>query len=198
MTNLDFQFSFGQPLKQNFAEFAYYESFFTDEEISRIRALWNAEEATDATLSGQDQHNEKLRKTSLLFLDDLKKHDWLYNKLMQLSLFANSERFWFDLSGFFQPFQLARYEEGHFFDWHMDFGPGEISHRKLSMTVQLSDDSEYEGGDLEFRINDRVVSAPKSQGTVIVFPSFVQHRVTPITKGIRQSIVAWASGTPFR
>ncbi|MGB0178111.1 MAG: 2OG-Fe(II) oxygenase, partial [Owenweeksia sp.] len=83
-------------------------------------------------------------------------------------------------------------------DWHMDFGAGEISHRKLSMTVQLSDPADYEGGDLEFMINQKVVTAPRTRGTVIVFPSFILHRVTPVTKGVRHSVVGWVSGTPFR
>ncbi|MDB2656544.1 2OG-Fe(II) oxygenase [Crocinitomicaceae bacterium] len=80
----------------------------------------------------------------------------------------------------------------------MDFGAAEISARKLSVTVQLSDPDEYEGGDLEFMINHKTVKAPRKKGTIVVFPSFIMHRVTPITKGTRQSIVGWVSGPPYR
>ncbi|HAD95852.1 MAG TPA: 2OG-Fe(II) oxygenase [Cryomorphaceae bacterium] len=198
MSNTNFNFSFGLPLKQNFAEYCYYESIFNMEEIGKVLSCWDEEKSIKATLSGEQQYRDDLRKSSVMFLDDSDERQWLYQKLMQLSLVSNSERFWFDLQGFFQELQLTRYEEGHFFDWHMDFGAGEISHRKLSITVQLSDPSEYEGGDLEFMINKEVVKAPRSRGTVIIFPSFVMHRVTPVTKGVRQSIVGWASGVPFR
>jgi len=74
----------------------------------------------------------------------------------------------------------------------------EISHRKLSVTVQLSDEDSYEGGDLQFMINNRIENAPRKKGTVIVFPSFILHRVTEVTKGKRNSIVGWLSGPPFR
>ena len=111
---------------------------------------------------------------------------------------CNNERYWFDVLGFHQELQLTRYSESDFFDWHLDFGAGEISARKLSMTIQLSDPDEYEGGDLQFMINQKVVSAPREKGTIIIFPSFIIHRVTPITKGTRQSIVGWVSGPPYR
>ncbi|MFT7073376.1 MAG: PKHD-type hydroxylase [Patiriisocius sp.] len=66
------------------------------------------------------------------------------------------------------------------------------------MTIQLSDPNDYEGGDLRFMINKEIVNAPKEKGTIIIFPSFIMHRVTPITKGTRQSIVGWVSGPPYR
>ena len=91
-----------------------------------------------------------------------------------------------------------RYGSEDHFDWHLDFGPGAISERKLSITVQLSDEDAYEGGDLEFMVNKEYVKAPREQGTVIVFPSFIMHRVTPVTKGTRESIVGWIAGPPFR
>jgi PKHD-type hydroxylase len=80
----------------------------------------------------------------------------------------------------------------------MDFGTGELSNRKLSITVQLSDPDEYEGGELQFMVNQNIFTAPKDKGTAIIFPSFALHRVTPITKGSRKSIVGWISGAPYR
>jgi PKHD-type hydroxylase len=80
----------------------------------------------------------------------------------------------------------------------MDFGAGEISHRKLSLTVQLSDPAHYEGGVLQFMLNQKIVDAPKERGTVIVFPSFMMHRVTPVERGVRRSLVGWVSGHPYR
>jgi PKHD-type hydroxylase len=80
----------------------------------------------------------------------------------------------------------------------MDFGSGDISNRKLSITVQLSDPSEYEGGELQFMINQHIITAPKEKGTAIIFPSFALHRVTPVTKGARKSIVGWIGGPPYK
>jgi len=64
--------------------------------------------------------------------------------------------------------------------------------------MQLSDPDEYEGGDLQFMFNQKIVSAPREKGTIIVFPSFMMHRVTPITKGVRKSIAGWVAGPPYR
>ena len=125
-------------------------------------------------------------------------HEWIYKKMMQIAIASNNERYWFDLLGFHEELQLTKYVEGDLFDWHLDFGVGDVSNRKLSITVQLSDPDEYEGGDLQFMINTNVVSAPREKGTIIVFPSFSMHRVTEITKGVRQSIVGWVSGPPYR
>jgi len=191
-------YSFGLPLKHNFAEYIYYQGLFLPHEIDRILNFWDDTKTIKATLAGENTYDDELRKSSVMFIDNTPENDWIYNKLAGLAINCNNERFWFDLLGFHQELQLTRYSEGDFFDWHMDFGPGEISARKLSMTIQLSDEDAYEGGDLEFMINQKIVAAPRKKGTIVIFPSFVMHRVTPITKGTRQSIVGWVSGPPYR
>ncbi|WP_420385103.1 2OG-Fe(II) oxygenase [Roseivirga sp.] len=192
-------FPFNQPTRPHFAEYVCYENFFNATEVDRIRNLWNPQEEVDATLSGGGKEtDETLRKTRLTFILDSPENVWLYQKLGQLGIQSNQERYGFDLLGFHHELQLAKYGEGDFFDWHLDFGAGEISHRKLSISVQLSDPNEYEGGDLQFMINKNFYNAPRTKGTVVIFPSFIMHRVTPITKGVRQSIVAWLAGHPYR
>ncbi|MFK8104664.1 MAG: 2OG-Fe(II) oxygenase [Saprospiraceae bacterium] len=191
-------YSFGLPLKTNFVEFVYYNGLFLPHETNRILNCWNEDKTIKATLSGETKYQDDLRKSSVMFLDDTLEYKWIYDKLASLAIKTNNERYWFDLLGFHQALQLTRYSEGDFFDWHLDFGAGEISARKLSMTVQLSDPEEYEGGDLQFMINQKIVTAPREKGTIVIFPSFMMHRVTPITKGVRQSIVGWVSGPPFR
>jgi PKHD-type hydroxylase len=96
--------------------------------------------------------------------------------------------------------QIGRYkstDEG-FYDWHMDAGPPENGlQRKLSISILLSDPSEFEGGELQFKgIEDQKILT--KQGSIVVFPSFVEHRVTPVTKGVRYSAVTWTSGPPFK
>ncbi|NHN27512.1 2OG-Fe(II) oxygenase [Flavobacterium jejuense] len=191
-------YSFGLPLKYNFAEFIYYTGLLLPQEIDKILSFWEEDKTIKATISGEDKYNDELRKSSVMFIDNTPENDWIYNKLAGLAIASNNERYWFDLLGFHQELQLTRYSEGDFFDWHLDFGAGEISARKLSMTIQLSDEDSYEGGDLQFMINNRIENAPRKKGTIIIFPSFIMHRVTPITKGTRQSIVGWVSGPPYR
>ena len=74
-------------------------------------------------------------------------------------------------------------------------------HRKLSMVIQLSDPKDYEGGILEIHANEHYPPPPdelKRRGTIVVFPSFLRHRVIPVTKGVRYSLVAWIEGPHFR
>lgn len=195
---MSINYSFGLPLKHHFAEFIYYQGLFLPHEIDRILKFWDDNKTIKATVSGDHKYKDDLRKSSVMFIDNVPEHKWIYDKLASLAMKSNNERYWFDLLGFHQELQLTRYSEGDFFDWHLDFGAGEISARKLSITVQLSDPDEYEGGDLQFMINQKIVNAPREKGTIVIFPSFIIHRVTPITKGIRQSIVGWVSGPPFR
>ena len=195
---MSINYSFGLPLKHNFSEFTYYQGLFLPHEIDRIIGFWDDAMTIPATLSGDSLYNDELRKSSVMFIENSQEHKWIYDKLAGIAMKTNNERYWFDLLGFHQELQLTRYGSGDFFDWHLDFGSGEISARKLSMTIQLSDPAEYEGGDLQFMINGKIVNAPRDKGTIVIFPSFIMHRVAKITSGVRQSIVGWVSGPPYR
>jgi len=96
--------------------------------------------------------------------------------------------------------QLSRYksiDEG-FYDWHMDSSPPQNGvQRKLTCVILLNDPSEFEGGELQFKTNEGENMLTK-QGSVIVFPSFIEHKVTPVTKGVRYTAVTWASGPSFK
>ena len=78
----------------------------------------------------------------------------------------------------------------------MDFG-GSNSTRKISLSIQLTNENSYEGGDLEFMINRSTIKAPREKGTAILFPYYITHRVTDVTKGKRNSLVFWFHGPPF-
>ena len=111
----------------------------------------------------------------------------------------NDEHFGFELVGFGEHMQYAKYVQGRgHYDWHIDAGPGPTSLRKLAVIVQLSDETEYEGGDVEFQGPGPVTRLPRKQGTFAVFSTFLLHRVTPVTRGERKSLVAWITGPPFR
>ena len=106
----------------------------------------------------------------------------------------------------FQPVQFARYRDGGHYGWHQDINESGISpggeSRKLSLTFSLSDPKTYEGGHLEFYrgerpMEDQVIEDIRDQGSVVVFDSRDYHRVTPVTKGTRYSIVCWTVGPNF-
>jgi PKHD-type hydroxylase len=117
--------------------------------------------------------------------------------LTRFILQANQDAFWnFDITEPEQV-QIAKYSETHFYNQHMDcyVEEGKSSQRKISASLLLNKENEYEGGDL-IVLND--VIQTKKQGTIIVFPSFMAHQVTPITKGVRYSAVCWMSGPKWK
>lgn len=112
---------------------------------------------------------------------------------------AANALFWqFDLGAASLPIQYTQYDEvGSHYDWHADWGAAEGFKRKISISVQLCDTSEYEGGDLEFMtypLTDAGRRQARARGTAIVFPAFLVHRVTAITSGARRALVTWRCG----
>ena len=96
-------------------------------------------------------------------------------------------------------FQFTKYEKGDYYTWHMDLGnnPNSIG-RKISLVVQLSDAGKYEGGDLQIGlVDEEAYTAYKDKGSVMIFSSTMRHRVSPVTRGVRYSLVAWVCGVPF-
>ena len=188
------------PQLPDFADFVLYEGAFSLPEVDTICGYWESEKVKAAAVNkNQREHlSSEIRETDVQFLQPTAQHNWIYDRLTQCIVGANESRYRFDLQGFYEPLQLAKYRVGQFFDWHYDFGAGIASIRKLSISVQLSDDDEYAGGDLQFRVNTETHDTPRKKGTVAVFPSFITHRVTPITMGARFSIVGWATGRPYR
>jgi PKHD-type hydroxylase len=114
----------------------------------------------------------------------------------------NSGLWYFDLTGFVPDDEtmLLRYRgaSGDHYDWHVDVGQGHSASRKLGFTVQLSASAEYDGGDLEFHSVSSDREGFRRKGLLLVFPAFLLHRVTPITKGTRHVIVGWVHGPSFR
>lgn len=103
----------------------------------------------------------------------------------------------FALSGEFEHCQHCTYAENGRTDWHMDVGYEETEARKLTVVVQLSESPAYDGGELEF-FPGHTPAFSRLRGTVIVFPPFLVHRVTPVTRGKRSTMVTWLHGPKFR
>jgi PKHD-type hydroxylase len=135
------------------------------------------------------------RKTRVTFIHR-RELPSLFEKLYRVVCDQNMTVYKFHLFEMPDIIQYAEYNESSFYNWHMDCG-SEQPNRKLSLSIQLSDPSEYEGGDVEIMIMDDPIKLPKEKGTVIIFPSFFLHRVTPVTKGTRKSLVVWIDGPTF-
>ena len=123
----------------------------------------------------------------------------MYKTLEEVMQRTNSNHFGFENMQITEPAQYTEYPEGGFYDWHTDSDfdfKQEPLVRKISMTCLLSSDNEFEGGGLEINKDGDIVR-PK-QGQAIFFASFIRHRVVPITKGIRKSLVMWFGGTPLK
>ena len=123
----------------------------------------------------------------------------MYRDLNNFIQQANKNHFGFGDIRVTENAQFTEYPEGGFYDWHMDCDVN-MTHeppvRKISMTLLLNDPSEFEGGHLELMAPGKF--AELKQGHAICFASFLNHRVQPVTKGVRQSLVVWFGGTPFK
>ena len=147
---------------------------------------------------GVEGSNSKLRSSKIAFIDQ---EHWISGVLYHYLKMANDFNFGYDINGIENP-QLTEYKEGQYYDWHMDYSPikgSQSSFRKLSVTVQLSDEKSYGGGELEFLLsNGKLMRASKRRGSITVFDSRTSHRVTEVTSGTRKSLVAWFYGPPLR
>ena len=123
----------------------------------------------------------------------------MYKDIEATMLKANGNHFGFDGLKLTEPAQFTHYLEGGFYDWHMDndvLGKNQPPVRKISMTLLLSDPATFEGGELEFMSKGK--TAKLQQGQAIFFASWLQHRVKPVTKGERKSLVMWFGGPSFK
>ena len=123
----------------------------------------------------------------------------MYDQINEFIQKANRNHFGFGDIQITEQAQFTEYPEGGFYDWHMDTDvtmQHEPPVRKISMTLLLSPENQFEGGDLELMAPGK--RAKLKQGHAIIFASFLNHRVAPVTRGVRQSLVMWFGGKPFK
>ena len=140
----------------------------------------------------------KKRVTTISWIP-FKEMGHMYRDLYKFIQQANRNHFGFEDVHVTEQAQFTEYPEGGFYDWHMDSDVNmqhEPPVRKISMTLLLSPENQFEGGDLELMTKGK--RAKMKQGHAIIFASFLNHRVAPVTRGVRQSLVMWFGGTPFR
>lgn len=153
----------------------------------------------NATIFSGEEKNDDIRRSQVKWLShDNATKQFLWQYIQQ----ANRNAFGFNIDnlGDIQYTEYEETDEGHY-DWHHDinWSQDRAYDRKLSITVQLTDGSEYEGGQFEFsEVANPDPGASKKLGTVLVFPSYLKHRVTPVTKGKRISLVGWFEGPRWK
>lgn len=179
-----------------FEPFVWWEGAFHEDELNWLQAKAAAAEDSAKVSDNKEVYN--IRRSKVSWLDNTPNTEWVFEKLGLIAAKLNAQYYQFDLTGFGEPLQLTHYDqsENGMYGWHQDFGV-HIS-RKLSLVLQLSDPSDYEGGNLQVMNTGDPKNIRKQRGLVAVFPSYALHQVTPVTQGSRQSLVAWVSGSPFR
>jgi PKHD-type hydroxylase len=183
---------------------AFWENFLTVEEIDKILSMPEWFNHTKAFIGGSQNKeiNKNIRRSDVAWVDVNQNSVWLWEKLTRVVADVNCQFFKFNLSGCYEPIQLGIYKEsdqGHY-DWHTDSSLIDCNApRKLSMSLLLSDPSEFEGGELQIKTNnDEIHTLGCVKGRAWFFPSYTLHRVTPITKGVRRSLVLWVGGPEFK
>lgn len=184
----------------------FWESDIKEEVLDKwLAEYFDETKIEDATINVDTEKqkfdlDESIRKTQVVWV---KPATEIFDTIYQYIDSANKNAEWnFDISGM-EDVQLGRYTDGGFYDWHMDtFAPDQGNfQRKLSCVVQLTDPEEYDGGDLILKTgkNDTDLHTfTRKRGSVIVFPSMIYHKVTPVTRGTRYSAVAWMRGQAFK
>ena len=172
---------------------------FTEEECKKIISLSDTLYPTKSTVGGDDtrKYDASIREVDTYNIELSDKTKWIFDRIASATGTANRDYYKYNVLGITHSLQLLHYsgdDNGHY-DWHIDAGPGSSCTRKISVVVPLNDPQEYEGGVLDVNNNGTLVSAPQTPGTMILFPSFTPHKVNPVTKGNRWSLVSWVHGT---
>jgi PKHD-type hydroxylase len=181
--------------------FVTWRGGFTDDELVKITEICEKFPVEAGQAVGYEDSKD-IRSSQVSWITQTAETSWIYDKLSWIAKQLNGEFYKFDIYGFAEDFQYTVYDkkcDGHY-TWHRD--SGDMSNgtppRKLSLILQLSDPEEYQGGQLEVYTGVAPQEIKKEKGLISLFPSYVLHRVTPITSGIRKTLVVWICGPSFR
>lgn len=200
-------------------DYWYFQGAFNDEQCDTLLSLKKQYDFKKALINNENEDVEpdiNHRKTEVFFSSE----QFVYNMMQPWLEEANKNANWNMIIDSYEPFQFTHYEDGGHYDWHTDamsiqnqakvYPHHTDKIRKLSASIILSDSDNYEGGDLQFidstsidpngKIEKRILTEPnfRTKGSIVIFPSHIWHRVTPVTSGFRNSIVIWYLGPLFR
>lgn len=186
------------PFERPHEDFAIWSNGFTDEEIQKIIDIGELREFQKARV-GRSDLNTDIRDTDIVWIEPSPETEWIYHRMVSIAHRVNHDKFGFDLDHF-QVFQYSKYKlDGHY-DWHKDAGPGS-ERRKLSFVLAMTDPADYEGGELCINTagaQEKAHCMKIRKGDIVVFPAWAPHIVTPVTSGLRITLVAWAGGPRFK
>lgn len=147
---------------------------------------------------GEEIINLNIRSSRICWLNSNDNLDWVFRKITDVVLNLNDRFFQFDIFGLNEGLQFTNYKApSDKYGKHVDKASNIIV-RKLSLSIQLTDPKDYEGGELILYENEKGIKMKKEQGTIILFPSYMLHEVKSITKGERNSLVSWVTGKQFK
>jgi PKHD-type hydroxylase len=179
------------------------EPVFTGSQCQDIINMGHQQKTQEAKVGSKDgpmgKHDTKKRVTTISWIPFKELPD-MYRMIERSMLQANGNHFGYEGMQLTEPAQFTEYPKGGFYDWHVD---AEVSCqfeppvRKISMTILLSNQSEFEGGDLEF-MSEGLKPPQLIQGQAIFFCSLIRHRVAKVKRGVRRSLVMWFGGPPFK
>lgn len=193
-----------QPNK--FHRFGTVANAFTDSELDEIIKAGEAELLSVAAIVNADGDvvDSEYRSSSIAWVPSSKEENWwLFRKLTDYVVSVNKQLFEFDLHTI-ENLQYSVYNEGDFYKEHDDIIGTTSSVRKLSFSLQLVDENEYDGGDLLLKVGlnaddaEALLNKARVRGTLIFFPSFTPHEVSKITRGTRKALVGWVTGPKFK
>lgn len=182
--------------------YAYWDDAFSREELDLLQRR-AAQAGIDAAVGGENRNAvvPDIRRSKISWVKCTSDTLWLFDRLSSVISELNSKFYRFELKGFGEDLQLTNYneEDSGTYGWHIDRGDSKNRVRKLSAVLQLSEPGEYEGGDLEILYSSPdPIAVEKKRGRLVIFPSYAIHRVTPVLRGTRQSLVVWLFGEPLR
>lgn len=182
--------------------YVWWENAFNEKELDWLQT--NAIESKERAQVGGNPNEDdlkKIRRSQISWINKNNDTAWVFEKLGNVVSILNAQYFRFDLTGFGENLQLTNYDQSEqgMYGWHVDHlhnsnGPN----RKLSVVLQLTDPSQYDGGNLQLNAQGSPITIKKQRGLIVAFPSYTLHQVTPVTSGSRQSLVAWITGPAYK
>jgi len=183
-------------------QFCVVNDAFTQDEVDKIVGLEDLQRFQRGGVGGgggAGSVNKKVRDSEVMWLMHEPNSDWLFQKFAHLTSMVNTDHFMYDIDGF-ENFQYTVYKAKNkqHYDWHIDAGNSYIKfERKISASILLTDPEDYEGGEFQCVLHgsvDEPMTIKPKRGDAIFFASWMPHRVTPVTKGTRKSLVCWVMG----
>ena len=181
--------------------YAYQKKVFTKEECEKIINIAKNKSWSRGKIRSVkkclDYEKQDMRSSNICWISCDEETDWIFSKIIYSAFKLNADFFQFNISGMDEGLQFTNYKSSDRYDKHIDICYN-AKVRKLSLSIQLTDPNNYEGGELYIYENRKGTLMRKQQGDLIIFPSYMLHEVKPVTYGERNSLVTWITGEQFK